>query len=268
MPRDCNLCPFAVFNSGASLSLSRSTFFRSTAPRERSVSKPSQSCRSSVLQSKICGGAQSRARDVVSAICTTPTNTHFHASVTHNLAVEPAPTSVAFRRRPIDDRCRVALSADQSFLIPPPHDVQSTRNTYRVHHHTQTLGSSSTTSSSLPAHPLCNAATHPRVVRQLRDDRSMQYKGATQSNGAAQKIDQQVHAEGHSLRSTQRWTEGEITAFAPPSPGHCIIKRVRCSVRDFDGALAFRRHVDRSRLYKGTTFLARRLCWLRCGPKR
>jgi hypothetical protein len=150
-----------VSESSRPLSPSRSPLFRPIASRERSASKPSQSCRSSALQSKIRGGAQSRAREIVSAICATRTNEHFHTPVAHNLAVEPTPTSVAFRRGPIDDRCPVALSADQSWLNPTPRDVQSTRNAYRVHHHAQMPGSCSTTSSSLPAR---RCATRPPTL--------------------------------------------------------------------------------------------------------
>jgi hypothetical protein len=80
------------------------------------------------------------------------------------------------------------------------------------------------TGSSPPGRAPCDAATYPRVVRERRDDRRTRYVGAAQSNGAAQKIDEQVTTESCGLQPTQRWTDGEITAFAPPSPGYCKIK--------------------------------------------
>jgi hypothetical protein len=185
MPRDCNLSPLAVFNSSGRLSLSRSILFPPTAPRKRSASKPSQSYSSSASQSKIGGGVQSRARDVAPAtICATRTDTRLHISAARKPAVEPTPTSTAIRRCSSDDGWRFALSADNFRLIPSPGDVVSTRSTHSAHHQTRAPGSSLRTDSSLPASAPCDAATHPRVVRQRRDDGCTRYGSAAQSNGA------------------------------------------------------------------------------------
>ena len=48
--------------------------------------------------------------------------------------------------------------------------------------------------------------------------------GAVQSNGAVQKIDEQILAEGGGHRPTRRWTDGKTAALTLPSPGHCNIK--------------------------------------------
>lgn len=184
MLRDRNLSPFAVFNSSGRLSLSRSILFLPTAPRKRSASKPSQFCSSSALHSKIGGGVQSRARDVAPAICATRTDIRLHISAARKPAVEPTPTSTAIRRCSIDDLWRPAPSADNFRLMPSPRDVVSTRSTHSALHQTRALGSSLRTDSSLPARALCDAATHPRVVRQRRDDGCTRYGGAAQSNGA------------------------------------------------------------------------------------
>ena len=267
MLRDCSPSSFAVFKLRRYLCPSRPRSLRPTTARTRSVRcKSSQSCTSSASQSEICCGTQSRATDIASAIRQTRTDKPFHASLSRKPAAEPTGTPAAIRRRSTDDPWRLIPPADRVRPIPSRCYV-STRSTYRVRRHTPAPTSSSRASSSLPAGALYDAATHPPAVGEQHDGRRIRYADAVQSNGAMQKLDEQIPAGGHRLRPTHDWPHSKVTASAALSQGHGNIKLNALFCAGFRQRAGDSSTKERSPLSGGIAFPAHRACWLRCCPK-